>query len=309
MLNDAGNVAPKVTSTPSGREAEALRALNAMYEDGVVCRAEAEQLFLLQTKLTDADTQWQARFNEAIRDYVLSVETPSNWVTAEEAAWLIDRISVTERPDSWVMVDLLIDITRKADGVDISLVNFLQDKLAQHCIADGVIGAAEVERIRAALYAASSAGGVWITEQEADLLFALNDATAHADNHPSWNDLFARMIANYVTSMSHSTTACEHAAMARDRWLDDSEINVKRVVSNTFGLVGKNFWGKLLYDARRERQGRFEQRLQAANDAERITPIESAYVNSKINEDGFVSPAEQALLNFLHAASPEFKAS
>lgn len=65
--------------------------------------------------------------------------------------------------------------------------------LAKEIIADGVIDAQEVNKIREVIYEDKV-----IDREEADFLFELNDATSGNKNHPSWKELFVEAISSYL---------------------------------------------------------------------------------------------------------------
>lgn len=67
------------------------------------------------------------------------------------------------------------------------------DELAADVLADGVIDADEVGRIRERIYA----DGV-IDREEADFLFKLNDGASGAANDPGWEALFVEAISDHV---------------------------------------------------------------------------------------------------------------
>ncbi len=67
------------------------------------------------------------------------------------------------------------------------------DELAADILADGVIDADEVGRIRERVYA----DGV-IDRDEAEFLFKLNDGASDADNDAGWEALFVEAISDYV---------------------------------------------------------------------------------------------------------------
>ena len=62
-------------------------------------------------------------------------------------------------------------------------------KLVQDIIADGIVDATEVAQLRAEFLA----DGV-IDREEADALFAINDAVSGNDNDPSYEDFFVEAI-------------------------------------------------------------------------------------------------------------------
>ena len=66
-------------------------------------------------------------------------------------------------------------------------------ELAQEILADGIIDAGEVARLRERLYAA----GV-IDRDEADVLFDLNDATSGKENDPTWDSFFVEALLDHL---------------------------------------------------------------------------------------------------------------
>jgi len=78
----------------------------------------------------DQAPEWRQLFVEAISDYVLADETSPNVVDAEEAAWLIEKVSgdgeldVTEQ-------ELLKAIQNRAESIDQSLTDFINQYMPQ----------------------------------------------------------------------------------------------------------------------------------------------------------------------------------
>ncbi len=67
------------------------------------------------------------------------------------------------------------------------------EQLKTAILADGVIDGDEVRTISAAIYEDGK-----IDREEADFMFALNDAVSGKENHYSWKDLFVKAITDYV---------------------------------------------------------------------------------------------------------------
>lgn len=67
------------------------------------------------------------------------------------------------------------------------------EELKRDLLADGVIDAAEVARIKDVLYA----DGV-IDKEEADFLFELNDAVSGKENVPEWEEFFTQAICDFL---------------------------------------------------------------------------------------------------------------
>lgn len=67
------------------------------------------------------------------------------------------------------------------------------EQLKTAILADGVIDGDEVRTISAAIYEDGK-----IDREEADFMFALNDAVSGKENHYSWKDLFVKAITDHV---------------------------------------------------------------------------------------------------------------
>ena len=66
-------------------------------------------------------------------------------------------------------------------------------ELKKSILADGVIDEAEVQQLRAVLYADGK-----IDKEEADFLFELNNAVSGKENHSSWETLFVEAITGFL---------------------------------------------------------------------------------------------------------------
>ena len=66
-------------------------------------------------------------------------------------------------------------------------------ELKKSILADGVIDEAEVKQLREVLYADGK-----IDREEAEFLFALNDAVSGKANHSSWEALFVESITSFL---------------------------------------------------------------------------------------------------------------
>jgi len=99
-------------------------------------------------------------------------------------------------------------------------------ELAKDVLADGVVDAGEVRRMRRRLYA----DGV-IDREEADFLFAVNDGVSGKKNAPGWKKLFVEALTDHVLGdkASPGEVDAKEAAylIARikvDRQVDDAEL-------------------------------------------------------------------------------------
>ena len=84
----------------------------------------------------------------------------------------------------------------------------------------GVVTEADVDLLRRIIYSFGGDGNMAVTQPEAEILFDIDEATADADNHPAWGDLFVKAIANCVMAASGYAPPPREEALARDAWLD-----------------------------------------------------------------------------------------
>ena len=73
-------------------------------------------------------------------------------------------------------------------------------QLKNEILADGIIDAAEVKELETVLFADGK-----IDEEEAILLFELNNAVSGKANHESWETLFIKAVSSYLLEDETST--------------------------------------------------------------------------------------------------------
>ena len=288
-------------------ESEAHRIVNEIYQDGIVSRAEAESLFRLNDMLSAMDPAWNSRFQEAMKDFLLTREPPESWITDGEADWLIAQVKNDVHVPGLDELDLLIELLRKADGAPEKLARFTIDAISDRIIADGIASLSMVERMRNALYAGAGHGGLWVSQYEAGILFKTNDAIAEADNAPSWNDLFARAIGNHLMARAHPDPQTVEGALARESWLKDTSSST----GGFFSRMGESFssgnWFEMItHNGRKAARARQTAAEAADREAEKVTDFEQDWLLAGLGADGKVSPAETALIEFLRREAPGF---
>lgn len=288
-------------------ENEAHRIVNEIYKDGIVSRGEAESLFRLSDTLSETDPAWLSRFQEAMKDFLLTREAPEGWITDDEADWLIQQIQTEGHAPTLDEMDLLIELVRKADGAPEKLSKFTVQVVADRVVAEGAASARMVERMRLALYAGAGHGGAWVSQFEAILLFETNDSIADSDNHPSWNHLFARAIGNHLMARAHPAPQTVEAALAREAWLSDTSSDTGGFFARMGQSFGSGDWFKAItHNARKASDARMVAAEAAQREAEKVTPIEHNWLTERLGWDKKVSPAERALIEFLQKEAPGF---
>ena len=288
-------------------EADALRIVNEIYADGIVSRSEAETLFRLNETLSASDVDWATRFQDALADIFLTRESPEGWVSDEEAEWLIAQVQMDANEPSVQELDLFLHILRKADGAPPDLGQYVLNALSNRIISEGAASPMMVERMRYALFAGAGEAGLWVSQYEAGILFRTNDAIASADNAPTWNELFARAVGNHLMARAHPEPRAIEEALSREAWLKDTSVNPGRLFARMgASLLSGNWFEAVTHDAKKAEQARMAAAAAATRAAAKVTASDNAWLVAGEEHAGRISPAEQALLDFLAAEAPGF---
>ncbi|MEM8616137.1 MAG: hypothetical protein AAGF20_04295 [Pseudomonadota bacterium] len=287
-------------------ETEARRIVGQVYEDGIVSRGEAEALFRLNDVLSEADPYWMQRFAEAIKDYLITREPPVGWVTEDEADWLIAQVDHQGDRPSLSEIDLVLHVLRHAEGAHERLSNHAMATLSRRIKSDGRASADMVERLRYAIFARAGDSASWVSRDEAAVLFQINDAIAFAKNDPSWNDFFARAIANHLMASAHPNPVDEAEALRREKWVADTSVNPLRTMGSMVTSFGDGWFEKVARSSKKAARARMAAAEARQKAAEKVTSDEQAWFMRRLGWDGKVSPAEKALIEFLHREVPGF---
>lgn len=302
---------------------DVLRLRREVFSDNIVAAPEAEALISLNAMVAEQSPEWSAFFLEALTDYVIHQAKPQGHVSDENAVWLIDHISKDGRVESRNELELVVKVLETARTSPGLLASYGLKQVADAVLTGegplakggvlekGVINAGEAGLMRRILHAMSSPGGLGISQDEAELLFSLNDKTAHEKNDPAWNDLFVRAIANYVLGYSRHALATREEAKRQEAFLDSETPGVGGMIAGMFsgGLSG-------IVDALRDPRSLFEDGETAARarnedfeagarDAERVEAAEARWLAERIGKDGSMHDNERALLKFIGETASE----
>ncbi len=192
------------------------------------------------------DPSWADFFIETLTDYVVRELEPAGYVTSAHAGWLIARISSAGRIRSKTEHDLLLNVIDKARWVPESLMCFALAQIRDAVITGegplrggsslgpGAITLAEVEQIRALLFAYGNEGPLAITGAELDLLLDIEEAIAanRSSSHPesetspleawpleSWRDLIEKATASAALAASGYSGPSREEALSEARAL------------------------------------------------------------------------------------------
>ncbi len=305
-------------------EADVRHFRREVFRDGLVSAAEAEALFELDTTIAEKCADWSVFFVEALTDYVVHQAEPRGHVSLANAEWLIECVSHDGHLDTLTELELLISVLSKSTTPPDRLVRYTLAEISRAVLESegplargrqlrkGVIGEAEVELIRAVLYAVGGEAGISISRPEAEALFDLNDRTVEAENHPAWQELFVKAVANHLMAAASYSAPSRTAALAREEWLEDTSVDVAGTLRGMFGGFGQGFTQSFFSDvtsaheqmerawAERNHRVAGEQAM-----AERIESDEAKWLIDRFERDGLIHANEKALLRFIRDESPD----
>lgn len=304
------NLVAAVAKTGRITAGDVLSFRQTYYHDGKIITAEAAAIFAANDACTNADPSWNVFFTEAMCDYVVHQMEPHGHVSEANAQWLLQHIDADGKVGTTAELDLLVAILEQAKTVPESLSSYALNQV-KHAVTSGkgplrsgktlepgMVDDADVELLRRILYAYAGDGNIAITTAEADVLFDINDATADAANHPAWNDLFAKAIANHLMFATNHAAVSRTEALRRDEWVDDITVNPGSFITGMVKSL-RDIYKVATFTETDAQKARREAYFGAAQSAEEVTEAEGQWLASRINRDGKMSAAERAALLFI----------
>ncbi|MEQ1864029.1 MAG: hypothetical protein ABL996_05185 [Micropepsaceae bacterium] len=302
----------------------ALQLRRLIYVTGSVSRKNAEILFKLDAACSSKHPAFAELFVEALTDYFVWQTEPKGDVTPELAGFLVDNVTADGHVESKTELALVLNVVHWSRRCPEQLLALVLEAVRQNVLLSrdtafganrphASIGAADVALLRKALYAPAGDGSLLVTRREADLLFALNEATATGTNDPEWRDFFVRAIGNHLTNpMAAPNIPDRDEAERRERWLNERG-SISRLVHgigealkrgdvpvrSVFEELDPHGAKAMVKDAQAEDRAT---RLRLSREA--IDPAEAAWLAERILRDGTIDENERALLAFLKKESP-----
>lgn len=195
-------------------------------------RAEAEEILAVDAGKTPRAQEWYATAAEEVSDYVVFGEAPAGSISFCTAEWLTGCLVEDGRLRAPAGLEIVLRAMEKSSWSPPALSAFALSQVAAAVSRGdgrtiglersipGVIGKPETDLVRRILLAFSGDRAVAVTRDEADILLRINDATVEEMNHPSWNVLFVKAIANCVFAASGYAVPARSQALAREQVLD-----------------------------------------------------------------------------------------
>jgi len=298
---------------------DVLSLRRQVYGDGRVGHEEADALIALNSACADQCSEWQAFFIEAITDYIVHQEKPAGYISASNADWLIAAVSRDGQIATVTELELLVRALETAKYSPEKLVSFALEQIRcavvegegplvrGGALVPGLIGEAGVNLLRRILYAFGGDGNVAITKSEAEILFAINDAVADADNHPSWNELFVKAIANFVMCASGYEAPTRDEALRRESFVDRADADIGGFLARMVSGGGRGILDayRRSTDVDADWEARNQWAEASARRAERIDHVEAKWLVERIGKEGRLHENEQALIRFIKKTAPE----
>jgi hypothetical protein len=187
-----------------------LKLRRAIYHNGSIGRDEAELLLRLNRQSRRDDPAWAEFYVEALSDFFYWREGPDSALTEDAERMLFDWVGDQGSVDDPTELRLLLNLIFRSTGsserfrafvlaaVERSVLHSNQALYGHQQRRPGAIDRADVEVIRRLVYGSGGPSGLAIRRTEADFLFALNRASAGANNDPAWRDLFVKAITMHL---------------------------------------------------------------------------------------------------------------
>jgi hypothetical protein len=319
------------------RDSDVLKLRRSFNEDAAISASEAEALFELNNACTVKDPAWADFFIEAITDYVVNQAQPEGYIVADNATWLMERITSDGRVERHIELELLVHVLEKARWSPPSLVRFALDQVKEAVLQGsgplragqpaepGVISVADVDLLRRILFAFGGDGNIAVTRSEADALFDINKAITPGTSPPQFTDFFVKAVANAALHGFGLAVPSRAEALRAEARRETTDMrSAGSLLADTVaggeagtsararmgGFAGRMFsgasqiWGTYrLQSSEEQALTKLERQRLEIITGETMAEADAAWLVSRFSENQ-LSENERALLQFLKRESP-----
>lgn len=288
---------------------DVLAIRRAVWPDGVVARVEAETIFELHRTAREAGAEWSDFFIEAITDSVVNGTEPHGYVDEETASWLIGQLDRDGRAIGPVELELVVKIVEKALNAPAALKAWALAQV-ERCVLSGegatrqggdlrpgVVDEAEVVLLRRLVFASGGDGALVVSQDEAEMLWRIKDATLGAANAPGWPRLFVQAVGNHLMAYSAYRPLERSEAARLETFMNDRRSNLlgffARMGRPDFAGAAKVFAPEAGADGHQA----------AVAAAAAVTPTENVWLQFNVVRDDRKDELEEALIQFLEEES------
>jgi hypothetical protein len=290
---------------------DVLAIRRAVWPDGAVARAEAEAIVELHRLAREPGVEWSDFFIEAITDHVLNATEPRSYVDDDTAAWLTSQIGKGGGAIGPVELELVVKILENALNAPASLKAWALAEV-ESCVLNGkgatrrdgdvrpgMVDEAEVKLMRRIVFAGGGDGALVVSQDEAEMLWRIKDATLGAANGPGWKTLFVQAVGNHLMAFSSYLPLERPEAARLETFMNDRSSSVLGFLARM--CAEPDFEGAIqVFEQPGETAAEHEAAVAAA---EAVTPIEKTWLDFNVARDGKRDECEEALLRFLEQES------
>ena len=271
---------------------------------------EADAIFVLNDHLAEATNEWSDFFVEALSEYIVHTVQPKGYVSPDQAEWLIERIDSNGRLDSLTELVLLVEVLEKAIHTPESLRPYARSQIEKAVLSGegptrdggmlekGNVTEGEARLLRQIIFASGSDRPAAVSQNEAEMLFRLKDATLGADNAPEWKRLFVQGVGNYLQGFGGQEPLSRERAAELENFMNNSAPSIGGFFGRMFDSIGNSGVGEGFAAMSEEAAPPRHIELEVADAAE-VTTMEQAWLQGQIQANGQIDEFDQALLDFL----------
>ncbi|MEO7384239.1 MAG: hypothetical protein ABIU18_04815 [Novosphingobium sp.] len=289
--------------------AEVLSLRREGWRDGAIAPDEAEALFVLNNHVNEPSAEWTDAFVEALVEHMIAGGSPRGYVSQGQADWLVAQIDSDGRVESEAELELLAKLFERAAAVPESLKAYALHQVEQAVLTGarptrdggalvaGQISESECRLLRRFIFAGGGDRPGAVSQNEAEMLFRIKDASLGANNAAQWPLLFVQGVSNYLQGWSSGNVIDGSRAQQLETFMNDAAPSVGRFFARMASSTVSGGVSKALGFGRK---GASDPDIaeRVARDAE-VTPMENAWLQAKFAADGKMDELEHALAVFL----------
>lgn len=188
---------------------DVLEIRRNLYRDGAISSEEADMLLRLYSSTSDRHEDFDRLFIEALDDYFLVGEGVSPEVRSDGVSRLRPYFGPNGGIPDRTMFELVMRLIDRGANCPQELFEAALQALEDHVLKDDrtvfggsareeTIDDSDVALIRKIIYGPGGADGSFISQREANLLFALHQASADKENAAAWQETFVKGVTAYL---------------------------------------------------------------------------------------------------------------
>lgn len=298
MTRPLDNISAMIAQSRALGPDETLALRRVVWPDGRITANEAAILFDLNRASNSPSSEWVDFFVEAITAYIVEQAEPRGYVSDENADWLMTAIDQDGKVDTLAELELLVKVVEKAENAPERLKRYALDQIRRavlhgdgptRCgggLTPGSIGTTEIRLLRRILYATGGLAPAHINREEAELLFAIKDATLAGQNAPEWQTLFVQAM------RLHLMTDQRFHALGRE-----DAVRLHAFMADTSAGIG-SFFGRM-FRSLGDAPVPAARPAPAPKSESGTTADEDSWLQAMVEADDALDPLERALLKAL----------